>query len=335
MATIIIRRKSSWLGSLQNHDVYLLNTFMGNLKNGGILEIPVEVGTYILSFNSTMKKLGKNATFNVVVNEPNEVVELKTKFGMSGEYEVKYADNRVHLPITESVIGEAKIFNTQTGTLINKNMPSEKSSVLNDFDNLDGAKFEEWCASLLRNNGFTNVEVTKASGDQGVDILAQKNDIKYAIQCKCYSSNLGNSPVQEVHAGKSMYNCHVGVVMTNSYFTSSAKELAKVTGVLLWDREKLLQMMSNTEETRSNLSFNNAIEADPKLLEAIKLAVEEGKISTSLMQRRLGIGYGRAAQLIDQMEELGVVSKPDGTKPRKVLISTADYMKMFVTNDSN
>ena len=45
---------------------------------------------------------------------------------------------------------------------------------------------------------------------------------KYAIQCKCYSSDLGNSPVQEVHAGKSMYNCHVGVVMTNRHFTSGS-----------------------------------------------------------------------------------------------------------------
>ena len=91
-------RKSSFAGSAQNHDVYLLNTFVGNLKNGGILEIPVDVGTHILSFNSTMKKLGKNATFNVVINDPDEVVELKTKFGMSGEYEVEYADNKPHIP---------------------------------------------------------------------------------------------------------------------------------------------------------------------------------------------------------------------------------------------
>ena len=99
MATIIIKRKSSFAGSAQNHNVYLLNTFVGELKNGGILEIPVEVGTHMLSFNSTMKRFGKNATFNVVINEPDEVVELKTKFGMSGEYEVEYADNKPHIPV--------------------------------------------------------------------------------------------------------------------------------------------------------------------------------------------------------------------------------------------
>ena len=99
MATIIIKRKSSMMGCAQNHNVYLLNTFVGELKNGGVLEVPVEVGTHILSFNSTMKKLGKNATFNVVVNEPNEIIELKTYFDMNGNYVVQYADNKPHIPV--------------------------------------------------------------------------------------------------------------------------------------------------------------------------------------------------------------------------------------------
>ena len=108
------------------------------------------------------------------------------------------------------------------------------------------------------------------------DILAEKNDVKYAIQCKCYSSDLGNSPIQEVHAGKSMYNCHVGVVMTNRHFTSGAKELANATGVLLWDRNKLLQMMENNEEyqtdnettknTRREKEYRRAVRRSPFLL---------------------------------------------------------------------
>lgn len=208
----------------------------------------------------------------------------------------------------------------------------KKGTALENFDDLEGLEFENWCANLLRNNGFINVEVTRASGDQGVDILAEKGEIKYAIQCKCYSSDLGNSPIQEVHAGKSMYNCHVGAVMTNRHFTSGAKELAKATGVLLWDREKLLQMMTNCESSERNYIIKDKLDLDTKLLEAIKLAVEEGKISTSLIQRRLGIGYGRAAQLIDKMEELGVVDKPEGAKPRKVLISMEDYIKNFALN---
>lgn len=108
---------------------------------------------------------------------------------------------------------------------------------------MEGHEFERWCAELLRENGFQNVEVTKGSYDQGVDILAKKDDIRYGIQCKCYDSNLGNTPVQEVFTGKTIYHCHVGVVMTNSYFTESARKAAEATGVILWDRDRLEQMM--------------------------------------------------------------------------------------------
>ncbi len=66
---------------------------------------------------------------------------------------------------------------------------------------------------------------------------------------------------------------------------------------------------------------------DSKFAAAVKLAVEEGKISTSLMQRRLGVGYGRAAKIIDSMEEKGYVSKPDGNKPRRVLLTAEEYAR--------
>lgn len=72
---------------------------------------------------------------------------------------------------------------------------------------------------------------------------------------------------------------------------------------------------------------------DSKFSEAVKLAIEEGKISTSLMQRRLGVGYGRAAKIIDTMEEMGYVSKPDGNKPRRVLITMEEYMRRIVNNE--
>ena len=72
---------------------------------------------------------------------------------------------------------------------------------------------------------------------------------------------------------------------------------------------------------------------DSKFSEAVKLAIEEGKISTSLMQRRLGVGYGRAAKMIDTMEEMGYVSKPDGNKPRRVLITMEEYMRRVVDNE--
>ncbi|MBQ8005227.1 MAG: DNA translocase FtsK [Clostridia bacterium] len=73
--------------------------------------------------------------------------------------------------------------------------------------------------------------------------------------------------------------------------------------------------------------------SDPMLRPAIELAIDCGKISTSLIQRRLSLGYGRAAKLIDKMEQLGYVGPPEGQKPREVLITKQMYMEMVVNND--
>ena len=71
--------------------------------------------------------------------------------------------------------------------------------------------------------------------------------------------------------------------------------------------------------------------ADPMLRQAIELAIDSGKISTSLIQRRLSLGYGRAAKLIDEMESRGFVSPPEGQKPRNVLITREQYMEMVLS----
>ncbi len=118
------------------------------------------------------------------------------------------------------------------------------------IDTLSGPQFEQYTAKILIQNGYSNVKVLGGSGDQGVDIIAEKDGLRYAIQCKCYASNLGNTPVQEVHAGKGYYNCHVAAVLTNRYFTTGAKELAEKCGVLLWDRAFLAEMMLNTFESK-------------------------------------------------------------------------------------
>ena len=115
------------------------------------------------------------------------------------------------------------------------------------IDKMEGHEFERFVASLLRKLNYQKVEVTPGSGDQGVDVLAEKDGVRYAIQCKCYSSDLGNTPVQEINTGKTIYRCHVGIVVTNRYFTQGAREAAKATGVLLWDRTKLEQLIAQVE----------------------------------------------------------------------------------------
>lgn len=115
-----------------------------------------------------------------------------------------------------------------------------KTFSMKNIDGMDGHDFEYVCADILRAKGFQNVTVTRGSGDQGVDVIAEQSGIKYAVQCKRFSGSVGNKAVQEVHFGKTYYHCHVAIVMTNSYFTKSAKDAASESNTILWDRDDLM-----------------------------------------------------------------------------------------------
>ena len=109
-------------------------------------------------------------------------------------------------------------------------------------DEMDGRGFEQYCAHLLSGNGWEIVSVTCASGDYGADILAEKDGVLYAIQCKRYEKPVGVAAVQEVVAAMAHYKCRRAAVMTNSTFTRQAKALAQENGVALWDNEELLKL---------------------------------------------------------------------------------------------
>ncbi len=119
------------------------------------------------------------------------------------------------------------------------------------MDELEGHDFEYYCAELLKDCGFLEVEVTKGSGDFGADILAEKDGISYAIQCKCYDKPIGVKAVQEIYAGRDYYDCMVGAVMTNQYFTTPAVELAKKLKIMLWDRGYIDSMEKEVKQMRN------------------------------------------------------------------------------------
>ena len=72
-----------------------------------------------------------------------------------------------------------------------------------------------------------------------------------------------------------------------------------------------------------------AEEYDARLAEAVEIVVEAGQASTSMLQRRMRVGYARAGRLIDEMEKRGIISEADGSKPRNVLISREEFLAMF------
>ena len=115
------------------------------------------------------------------------------------------------------------------------------------FEDMEGHEFEYFCADLLKQKGFVDVEVTKGSGDYGVDILAEKDGVTYAIQCKRYTTPVGIKAVQEAYAGRDYYDRMVGAVMTNQYFTSPAVDAAKKLKILLWDGGYMESMMDEEQ----------------------------------------------------------------------------------------
>lgn len=101
------------------------------------------------------------------------------------------------------------------------------------FDaNMSPEEFEHYCAAVLREMKW-NARVTRASGDQGVDIVADKRGLRIVIQCKKYSKPVGNRAVQEIVAGIAHEGAQRGVVVTTSDYTPAAEKLAASNDVLL------------------------------------------------------------------------------------------------------
>ncbi len=79
------------------------------------------------------------------------------------------------------------------------------------------------------------------------------------------------------------------------------------------------------EADRSGGDFKGGDDEEASVLEAAEIAINAGKLSTSLLQRRLKIGYGKAARIIDTLEEMGVIGPADGPRPRKVLMTMEEF----------
>lgn len=136
--------------------------------------------------------------------------------------------------------------------LINiKQVSKEKEKLsIDDIDLMSGIEFENIISNLFKKMGY-NTKITKSSGDQGIDVIAIKGDVKIGIQTKCYSSKVSNSAIQEVVAGKNYYNLNKLLVVTNNYFTKGAIELAYKNNVILWDRMILKEKISEYAQEKN------------------------------------------------------------------------------------
>lgn len=120
----------------------------------------------------------------------------------------------------------------------------------NRIDLMTGIEFEHFTKELLEHNGFHHVEITQASNDYGIDVLAMKKQTLYAIQCKKYKNKVGIEAVREAATGCTYYDQDVAVVFTNSTFSPQAIKLAETLEVELWDGETLQKLMKHTKRIK-------------------------------------------------------------------------------------
>lgn len=105
-------------------------------------------------------------------------------------------------------------------------------------DTMTGLEYEEYIEALAYNYGW-EPRRTAASGDHGADVIITHGEVRVAIQCKKYSLPVGNKSVQEIYSAKDFYECDHAVVVTNSSFTKSARQVADSLKVYLVHHDEL------------------------------------------------------------------------------------------------
>lgn len=130
-------------------------------------------------------------------------------------------------------------------------------SGIRDIDRMAGRTFEKYLAVVFRKHGY-RVELTRASKDQGADLVITKDGRRTAVQAKRWKQHVGNSAVQEIVAAKAIYKAEHAMIVTNSFFTKPAQQLARANDVVLWDRNQLV-----AELVKANAKQQAAAESQP------------------------------------------------------------------------
>ena len=100
--------------------------------------------------------------------------------------------------------------------------------------------------------------------------------------------------------------------------------------------EDILETIENSNKTDKEIAEESELddETDPFLMDAIDVVVETGQASTSFIQRKFKVGYARAGRIIDQMEERGIISGYQGSKPRQVLMTLEKLQELKMSSSA-
>ena len=151
--------------------------------------------------------------------------EFESDFtGIGGTVRKFMADNNIEFP---------KLYSLHTPTSLDNVMTGED--------------YEFYIQNMVEDEGFF-VKRTPITGDQGVDLIVQTQNGKVAIQCKYYSSKVGNKAVQEVNAGKDFYDCLYAAVVSNASYTVHARRLAHTLDVRLCNEDSLISALKEIDK---------------------------------------------------------------------------------------
>lgn len=160
---------------------------------------------------------------------------------IGGKVRCPYCEKKFHVELTLRDAEQSEVKNAISGP--------------NIYVVSTGREYEECLYQVLKGAGY-ECELTPESCDQGVDLIVTGNDKKIAIQCKLYTSPVGNEAVQEVVAGAKLYGCTICCVTTNASYTQAARELASANGVALLLHSELLDYVNDMmQESVSSSAF--------------------------------------------------------------------------------
>ncbi|WP_372946791.1 restriction endonuclease [Mariniphaga sp.] len=195
--------------------------------------------------NNSIAKLDKITTTNIAkmllerfpninFDNHNEINELLESFENFQKDNKRYCDIDI---LEKEIFSQYKVQQAiEFGKKLNRN--NSNRLTIAEVENMDGFEFEDFLAELYRKAGY-KVHITSKSGDQGADLIIEKDGINIAVQAKKYSGKVTNKAVQEVVAAMKYYDCDKAIVITTGYFTKSAIELADRNNVILKDQKSL------------------------------------------------------------------------------------------------
>lgn len=185
------------------------------------------------------RKRIKEQEMQRIIGEHIATLSLKRKqLWIADEYGVINPDpwvkeiNRFYANVLFPRVGECRYIVGRIENMVKDHLSKSEPSKNVFSEAMNPYEYERYCADLLCDMGWM-ARATKASGDQGCDVIAEKNGLKIVLQCKLYTKPVGNKAVQEVYAAKQHEQATHAAVVTNQTYTRSARQIASTTGVAI------------------------------------------------------------------------------------------------------